>query len=193
MPSQCAGLPRASSSRSRTPAATPSATRWRPPITPSPQPPPPVRPAASTTRLRACPWCPLRSGPAQARCSGRAPATCARTATRLSTRSTTNSARSAPRSTGPSATPAPTSPVGAPCSPVAAPRSACTSRCDCSATVPTRPSPPAFRTTPCAASPRCPIVPTGCTGYASWASTCATPLRSSRSRTPWRHRARWTS
>ena len=101
--------------------------------------------------------------------------------------------RSAPRSTAPSATPAPTSPAGAPCSPVAAPRSACTSRCDCSATAPTRRSPPAFRTTPCAASPRCPTVPTGCTGYASSGSTCATPLRSSRSRTPSPRRDRWTS
>ena len=69
----------------------PSATRWRPPITPSPRPPPPVRPAASTTKLRACRSCPLRSEPPQAHCSGRAPATCARTATRWSTPSTTNS------------------------------------------------------------------------------------------------------
>jgi len=50
---------------------------------------------------------------------------------------------SAPHSATPSATLAPTSPVGAPCLPVAAPRSACTLRCDCSATAPTRLSPPA--------------------------------------------------
>ena len=63
MPSPCAGPPRACSSRSRRHAATPSATRWRPPTTPSPRPPPPARPAASTTRPRACRWCPPRPGP----------------------------------------------------------------------------------------------------------------------------------
>ncbi len=65
------------------------------------------------------------------------------------------------------------------CSPAAAPRSACTSRCGCCATAPTRRSRPASRATPCAASPRCPTAPTGSTGCASSASTCATPPRSS--------------
>ena len=67
MPSPYVGPRQAYSNRSRRPAATPNATRSRPLITPSSHLPLPVRPAVSTTRLRACPWCPLRLAPPQAR------------------------------------------------------------------------------------------------------------------------------
>jgi len=169
----------------------PSATRCRPLTTRSRRPPPPVRPAASMTRRRGCPSSPPPLGRLRERCSGRGPATCARNRYTVvdafyhqlcpecaALNRAKRDAQHRPHRPQPL------------CSPAAAPRFGMYSRV---AAAPRRRAHhhhhPLFRTTPCAASPRCPTPPTGCTGCASLASTCATRLRSSRSPTRWPSRA----